>query len=257
MVLRFETEARETVNTFTDLPRANQRKATAVNKTIKGLEGCVKKRGGDGICLGALFESTLQGISIEGDYIADSDIPDDTHSARGYSSGSTFVPQDTNDFNVELALGAGKRPSLFSRVEKTTRNIIKVGALRDDLLIFSEGTSEIISHSGEIITTLVSVHLTVEGRMYPFHTVADNYPVWAEGVISTEIAKKENMGEMATTMGRRHDQSNDISWWTQMEKHGLPSQSRSGKYVSEPRNPQGPHLFRQSTIHVLTAENPK
>ena len=152
-----------------------------------------------------------------------------------------------------LALRAGKRPRLFFRVEDTTRNIIKMGALRDDLIIISEGTSEIISHSGEIITTLGAVYLTLEKEIYHFLFVGGNYLVRAEGVISREIPKKENLEEMAITgplndqtmtMKHRHDQGNNAPLWAQIEKHELPSQSKSGNYVSEPHNPPSPQSWQ-------------
>ena len=46
-------------------------------------------------------------------------------------------------------LKAGKSSKLTLEVRDTMKNIIKVGGLKDDLLVFSENDSTIISHSGE------------------------------------------------------------------------------------------------------------
>ena len=65
-------------------------------------------------------------------------------------------------------------------------------------------------------------------------------------MISREIAKKENLEEMAITEPRndqtmtakgRHDQGDDASMWTPVEKHVLSSRRKLGNYVSEPNNP--------------------
>ena len=51
------------------------------------------------------FRPTLQETS-EKEEVTGSDFPHDTHSTEGYSSGSNSAPQDTDDFNVKLALRA-------------------------------------------------------------------------------------------------------------------------------------------------------
>ena len=113
-------------------------------------------------------------------------------------------------------------------------------------MIFSDGATTIMGYFGEIITTLGVVYLTVGERMYPFNVVADDYLVRAEGVISREIAKTENLENMAITgplhgqtmiMGRQHDQGNDAPLWAPIEKHVLLSQRKSGNYVSKLHNP--------------------
>ena len=65
-----------------------------------------------------------------------------------------------------------------------------MGLLREDLLIFSEKATKIISHSGEIILTLGNVYLTLGDSAYYFHIVADDYPLHEDGVISREVIQK-------------------------------------------------------------------
>ena len=47
--------------------------------------------------------------------------------------------------------------------------------------------------------------------MYHLHVVADDYPVRAEGVISREIAKKENLEEMAITTSNNRESTKRLS----------------------------------------------
>ena len=60
----------------------------------------------------------------------------------------------------------GKNPILTFEVQDTTRNIVKVGALRDGLLISLEKASKIISHSGEIvlISIIDQIHDTCQNQ---------------------------------------------------------------------------------------------
>ena len=53
---------------------------------------------------------------------------------------------------IKLPFEAGKK-SLTFQVQDTTRNLIKISALRDGLLISSDRASNIVSPSGKIVKT--------------------------------------------------------------------------------------------------------
>ena len=94
------------------------------------------------------------------------------------------LPHDKGAINIiELPFRAEKRLNLVFEIQGTTRNRIRIGALRDDLLLLSEGASRIIGPSGESIKTHGTVHLTSGNTVHYFHVIDDKYLSAIDGIL--------------------------------------------------------------------------
>ena len=199
--------------------------------------------------------------------------PDENHALNGYprQNNDTFDEQHVKLRTgpaprleeIGIALKAGKLPKSLFRVQDTPKNIIKIGALRDDIDFFGWDHKNGGSFRGDHHNTGGCLPNGGEG-MYHFHVVADDYPVRAEGVISREIVKKENLEEIAITKplndqamiaGGRHDRGKLGNYFSGVYNppcHGIidrihdscqnrayePSDGSSVQHQCEPYNPR-------------------